>query len=149
MPKIKILDKLHFVIQSIKMAKILTQITAGIIGLWLSILVFPEIVIRVYSNSNFFGIPLNERWNIIVLLGLVLGLLNYFVKPALRLISFPLRVITLGIFNVVINMLLVWTVDAIFDEIRIPWFWPLLGTTIIISLSAYFLQKIFSRKKFF
>ena len=114
------------------MKKVLLQIIAGIFGIWLAVLFIPEIKVSLSSNSNFFGIPLTLQWQIILLLGLVLGLLNFFVKPIINTITLPLRIITLGLFSIVVNMGMLWILDFIFEEITIPWFWPLFWTTIII-----------------
>lgn len=51
--------------------------------------------------------------------GLVLSLVNYFVKPILKLISFPINLVTLGFFNFVINVALLYAVVYIVDGIEI------------------------------
>ena len=114
------------------MKKVLLQIIAAILGIWLSVLFIPGINVSLSSSSNFFGIPLTLQWQIILLLGVVLGLLNFFVKPIINTITLPLRIITLGLFSIVVNMGMLWILDFIFEEITIPWFWPLFWTTIII-----------------
>ncbi len=129
------------------MRKLISQIIAGILGLWLAILFVPEINTRVFSDSNFFGVPLTTKWHIIVLLGFILGLINFFVKPILKAITLPLRIVTLGFFSLIINIALIWAVDLIFQEITIPWFWPLLWTTLIIWFLGIVLPKIFSKKE--
>ena len=90
------------------MKRLLSQIVAAIFGLWLSSLFVPGIVIRAYPSSNFFGFALNAQWEIILVLGIVLGLLNYFLKPLLKALALPLEIITLGLFTIVINMALIW-----------------------------------------
>lgn len=70
--------------------------------------------------------------------GLLLGATNFFIKPALKLITFPLRIITLGIFNFVINMFLVWAViDVImWQYIEITGLASLFWTTVVIWCSG-------------
>ena len=114
------------------MGKLLSQIIAGALGLWLATLFVQGVVIRVYPASNFFGFTLTQQWEIILILGIVLGLLNYFLKPILEAFSLPLEIITLGLFTVVINMALIWLLDIMFDELYVPFFLPLLYTTLII-----------------
>ena len=114
------------------MKKVLSQIIATILGIWLAVLFVPGIKVSLFSDSNFFGVPLTLQWQVIALLGAVLGLLNFFVKPIVNVIALPLRIITLGLFSMVINMALIWILDFMFKEITIPWLWPLLWTTIII-----------------
>lgn len=129
------------------MRKLFSQIIVGILGLWLAILFVPEIKLKVFADSNFFGVPLTTKWHIIVLLGIILGILNFFVKPILKAITLPLRIVTLGAFSLIINMVLIWAVDLIFQEITIPWFWPLLWTTLIIWLLNFTLPSLFKRKE--
>ena len=114
------------------MKKLLSQIIVAILGIWLSVLFVPGIKVGLFSNSNFFGIPLVDQWQIFLVLGIILGLLNYFVKPVLKALALPLELLTLGLFSIVINMAMLWILDFIFREITIPWLWPLLWTTIIV-----------------
>lgn len=124
------------------MRKLLSQIIAAILGLWLATLFVPEVVIRAYPASNFFGFSLTAQWEIILFLGIVLGLLNYFLKPLLKALSLPLEIITLGLFTIVINMALIWLLDMMFDELYIPLFLPLLYTALIIWGLNIILQKL-------
>jgi len=66
--------------------------------------------------------------------GVVLGLLNMIVKPVLKLISMPIIILTLGLFTIVINALLLWAVDYIFDFVAISDIVSLVWATIVISI---------------
>lgn len=66
--------------------------------------------------------------------GAVLGLLNMILKPILKFISFPFIIITLGLFTIVINALLLWLVDYIFDFVNISDIVNLVYATIVISI---------------
>ena len=114
------------------MKSLLSQVVAGALGLWLAASFVSGVVIRAYPESNFFGFPLTAQWEIILVLGIVLGLLNYFLKPILKTLALPLEIVTLGLFTIVINMALLWLLDKMFDELYIPFFLPLLFTTLII-----------------
>jgi putative membrane protein len=50
---------------------------------------------------------------------LVLGLLNAFLGPILRFLAFPLTVLTLGLFAIVINAFLLWLTDKLVDGFKI------------------------------
>ena len=118
------------------MKRLFSQVVSAILGLWLATLFVQGVVIRTYPTSNFFGFTLTQQWEIFVVLGIVLGLLNYFLKPILKALSLPIEIITLGLFTIVINMGLIWLLDKMFDELYIPrgtfWVLPLLYTTLII-----------------
>ena len=129
------------------MKRLLSQIIAAALGLWLSSLYVPGVVIRAYPNSNFFGYPLTAQWEIILVLGIILGLINYFLRPILKTLSLPLELITLGFFTIVINMGLIWLLTKIFDELSVSLFLPLLYTTLIIWGINIVLWFFFVRKK--
>ena len=127
------------------MKRLLSQIIAAALGLWLATLFVHGVVIRTYPTSNFFGFRLTTQWEIIIVLGIVLGLLNYFLKPLLKALSLPLEILTLGLFTIVINMALIWLLDKMFDELLVPFWLPLLYTTLIIwvlnIIISFFLTK--------
>ncbi|MFA6190340.1 MAG: phage holin family protein [Candidatus Staskawiczbacteria bacterium] len=114
------------------MRRLISNIIAATLGLWLALLFVSQIEIKAYPSSHFFGIPLTAQWQIILVLGIVLGLLNYFLKPILKALALPLEILSLGLFTIVINMALIWLLDLIFDEIYTPFFLPMLYTTLIV-----------------
>jgi len=114
------------------MKRLLSQIIAAILGLWLASLYVTGVVIRTYPSSNFFGFNLTAQWQIFLVLGIVLGLLNYFIRPLLKALTLPFEILTLGLFTIVIDMGLIWLLHLMFDELYIPLFLPLLYTTLII-----------------
>ncbi len=117
------------------MAKFFSQIVAGALGLWIAALLVPGVVVRAYPNSKFFGFQLQEQWQVVIALGIVIGLLNYFLLPILKTLSLPFEILTLGLFNIAINMLIVWMLDVMFDEFSAPFFLPLLYTAITVWAS--------------
>lgn len=123
------------------MKRLLSQITSAGLGLWLATLFVPGVRVLVLPDSNFFGIPLTAQWQFLIFLGIIIGLLNFFVKPILNTITFPLRIITLGLSSFIINMALLWIVDYIFEELRAPFLFPLLWTTFIIWVLNLILGK--------
>jgi len=127
--------------------KLISQIIAGISGLALAIWLIPGVKVQVIPDSSFFGISLTANWHIIILLGIVFGIINTFLRPILNTITIPLRIITLGLFSLVINMAIIWGVDLIFQEITIGWFLPLLWTTIIIWGLSIILPTLFKKKE--
>ncbi len=115
------------------------MVSAGL-GLWLATIFMAEVVVKVYPGSNFFGISLTAQWELFLLFAIVIGLLNYFVKPILNL-TLPLRIITLGLFGFLINMFLIWLVDDMFRELTVPLWAPLFWTTLIIWILNFLINK--------
>src|SRR6266516_5417954 len=54
-----------------------------------------------------------ENWPSLLVATLVLGLLNAFLRPLLMLLSLPLLIVTLGLFTLVINALLLYLVGQL------------------------------------
>ncbi|MCK9446326.1 phage holin family protein [bacterium] len=80
------------------------------------------------------GVTYDGSFTTILLVGLVIGLLIFFVRPILSLVTLPIRVITLNLFSIVIMIFLVWLVDALFpaDMFEIFGINNLFFTTLII-----------------
>ena len=126
--------------------KLLFQILAATAGLWLAVTFVPGVEVKLLSDSNFFGIRLDGLWQVYLFLGLTLGLLNFFLKPILNLITLPLRIITLGIFGLIINIAFVWALDVMFGEFTAPFIYPILITTLIIWALNLVLSVVFKDK---
>ena len=118
------------------MSKLIFQIIAGILGLWLATKFVP-------------GVEFSGSLQALCLAGLVLGLINFFIKPILKLITLPIRILTLGLFSLVINIAIVWLVaDVLFPgDLEIHGLLPLFFTTLIIWLVSLFLGLYNPRRK--
>lgn len=120
--------------------RLILQIIAGILGIFLATQFVPGVGLEIIpGQSEFFGIGLTEKWQILCLVGLVLGLINFFIKPILKAITLPLRILTFGLFSLIINIFLIWIVDVVFLELEILGVLPLFWTTIIIWGISFFL----------
>ncbi len=105
-------------------------------------------IIRIFGNSlalyvaNYFvpGFVVSGGWKEYLMAGAFLGLLNLVVKPVLKLISMPFIILTLGLFTLVINGLLLWTVDYIFDFVSIRDVTALLYAVVIITIVNLFVS---------
>lgn len=124
------------------MRKLLSQVAAAALGLWLAKLFIPGVKVALLPSSNFFGASITEQWQIFLLLGIILGLLNFFVKPVLKVLALPLELITLGLFSIVISMAMIFAVDLIFKELTIPLFFPLFLASIVIWALNAVIQRI-------
>lgn len=67
--------------------------------------------------------------------GVVLALLNVFVRPILKLLSFPLILLTLGLFHVVINLAVLALADSIVTQLEIHGFTALLIGSLLLGLA--------------
>ena len=84
------------------------------------------------GQTHFFSYPLTKKWQLIILLGSVLGLMNFFIRPFLKTISFPIRLLTFGLFSLIIDVATVWFTSFLFRELVFQNITSLLETTIIV-----------------
>ncbi len=108
--------------------KLFLHIVSAGLGLYIAAKLVPGV--------DFFG-----SYSMLIVVGVIMGAANFFIKPMLKAISLPVRILTLGLFSIVINVGLVWLIaDVIFsDVLEISGILPLLWTTLIIWLLNFFL----------
>jgi putative membrane protein len=80
----------------------------------------------------FSGISAGGSAGTLILAALVYGLLATFVKPALKLLTFPLAIVTLGVAWFFVAMFILWLTDAIVGGLHIHGFWTLVGGTVVV-----------------
>ena len=90
-----------------------------------------------------------DKFKIAFLAGLLLGLFNLLIKPIIKVLSLPINILTLGLFNVVINAGMLWIVDLIIGGLKVEGFWGYVWSSLIISIISIVVSKIvfFRRKK--
>lgn len=71
---------------------------------------------------------------------LVLALLNAVVRPLLYLLSLPVIILTLGLFMVIINALLLQLVSLLVKGFEVQGFWPSVWGAVLISVVSSILN---------
>jgi putative membrane protein len=71
----------------------------------------------------------------------LLGIVNTIIKPILVLLTLPLTVLTLGLFLLVINGLMLWLVSALVSGFHVSGFWGAVFGSILISLVSWLLSR--------
>ena len=122
------------------MERLFWYIIAGILTIFLAVRFIPGVALEVIpGKSAYFGIEFDQQWKLMILVGGILGLINLFVKPILNALTIPLKILTLGLFSLILNMGLIWFLEIIFEEFEISGIIPLFFTTIIVWLVTFFL----------
>ena len=80
----------------------------------------------------FTGITVGGSAGTLIVAALVYGILATFIKPLLKLLTFPLAIITLGIAWFFVAMFILWLTDVIVGGFQINGFWTLVGGTIVV-----------------
>ena len=92
------------------------------------------------------GISYTGSWPGLVGLALVFGVVNTFIRPVLAFFSFPITLVTLGLFTLVINalmlMLTAWIAARLDIAFTVRGFVPALLGAICVSLLSMILGSI-------
>lgn len=87
------------------------------------------------SAALFSGITISGIWAAL-LVALVLGVLNALVRPILLFLTFPINVVTLGLFTFVINALLLWLAVSVISGVAVAGFWSAFLAALVVSLAT-------------
>ncbi len=69
--------------------------------------------------------------------GLVLGLINAIVRPILVVLTFPLTLLTLGLFLLVLNGFCLWLASTLVPGFEVNGFWAAVLGALLISVVSW------------
>ena len=115
------------------MRNFLVKIVSGVLGLWIAVSFVP-------------GVEFTGSLKSLAIAGCLLGLVNFFIKPILKVVTLPIRMLTLGLFEIIINMAMVWVIDIVYSELVVVGILPLFWTTLVVWGLSIILGLFFNRK---
>lgn len=90
------------------------------------------------------GVTYDGGWVPFVGVAVVFGFVNAFIRPVTRLLAFPLVVVTLGIFSLVINGLMLWLTGALSGALALGFhvggFWAAFLGALVVSVVSTLLS---------
>jgi putative membrane protein len=93
------------------------------------------------------GIELQGNWTSLLWLALIFGLLNALVRPLLKLLTCPLIVLTLGLFTIVVNTLMLMLTSRVGQAfgfgLTVDGFWTAVLGSLVISVVSIVMSIIF------
>jgi putative membrane protein len=113
-------------------------------NLLLRILVTAELVVVI---SRFLTGVSVDGFVTSLVVAVVLGLLNIFIKPIIVLFTLPVTILTLGLFLLVINSVIILLCAQIVDGFHVDSFWSALLFSIILSLTQSIIYKLGGEEK--
>jgi putative membrane protein len=93
------------------------------VGLWLASKIVP-------------GIDFNSTGTLIAA-ALLLGIVNAFVRPVIIILTLPITLLTLGLFLLVINALMIMLVAWFLPGFLVAGFWSAIFAAIVVSLTSW------------
>ncbi len=71
----------------------------------------------------------------------LLGIVNTLLRPVLVFLTFPITLVTLGLFLLIINGLMLWLVSALVKGFYVSGFWGAVLGSILISVVSWILSR--------
>lgn len=107
------------------LAKFIAKIVLNSVALYVAALYFP-------------GFILTGGFTTLIIAAIVLAILNTFLRPIIRLVTLPLIWITFGLFNIIINMVILWAADQFLIQLTITNLATLFWVSIVVALANTF-----------
>jgi putative membrane protein len=99
-----------------------------------------------HPDINLTGDDTGHKVLTLVLVALVFGVVNWLVKPIVKLLAFPLFILTLGLITLVVNALMLlltsWLSGKLSLDFHVDGFWAALLGGLIISIVSWALNMV-------
>lgn len=116
--------------------KILIRVVTTAIALWVATLIVSGIDLTTASTPKKVGT--------LIAVAIVFGLINAFLKPIVKTLGCVFYVITLGLFALVVNGLLLWLASWASGKMNLPFhvsgFWPAFWGAIVVGIVSWLLN---------
>src|SRR5262245_27173193 len=92
------------------------------------------------------GVTFDGGLTAFLAVALVFGVINATLRPALKILTFPLIVVTLGIFALVVNGLMLWLTSSLSETLGLGFsvgrFWPAFWGALVVSIVSMILSMV-------
>lgn len=83
-----------------------------------------------------------DSFTTILVVAVVLGVINAILKPVLIILTFPITILTFGLFIFIINGILVLLVSSVIPGFAVSNIWWAILFSIVVSLVSTFLESL-------
>ena len=105
------------------MGAFIIKVVIAAVALWLAAVIVP-------------GIDY-DGWVNLLLAGLLLGLVNAFVRPVVTILTLPVTILTLGLFLLVVNAAMIGLVGWLLPGFTVAGFWPAVFAAIVTGVVSW------------
>ena len=105
------------------MGAFIAKVVIAAVALWLAAVIVP-------------GIDY-DGWLNLLLAGLLLGLVNAFVRPVVTILTLPVTILTLGLFLLVVNAAMIGLVGLLLPGFHVDGFWPAVFAAIVTGVVSW------------
>ena len=115
------------------MVQLIIRVVINAVALWVADALLP-------------GLSVSDSTGQLILVAVVFGLVNAFIKPIVQILSCPLTILTLGLFTLVINALMLMLTGWLTGGVATAGFGSALLGAIIISIVSMVLSSVLTSK---
>jgi putative membrane protein len=108
--------------------KLLLKLLVSSLAVFFSAYILPGVELEGYPTA--------------LVVALILGALNAFLKPLLVMLTIPVTMITFGFFLLVINAFMIMITDSLLEGFAVKGFWTALLFSIIVTIATAFLEAL-------
>ena len=105
------------------MGRFIAKVVIAAVALWLAAVIVP-------------GIDY-DGWVNLLLAGLLLGLVNAFVRPVVTILTLPVTILTLGLFLLVVNAAMIGLVGWLLPGFQVEGLWPAILAAIVTGVVSW------------
>jgi putative membrane protein len=92
------------------------------------------------------GVTFAGGWLPLLAVAVVFGVVNAFIRPVAKILTFPLIIVTLGIFALVVNGLMLWLTSSLSEALGLGFhvggFWAAFWGAVVVSLVSTILSML-------
>ena len=99
-----------------------------------------ETVVQSLPFADLLHFPVDdgrEKPKVLIAAALLLGLVNAVIRPIAIVLTFPLTLVTLGLFLLVVNAAMMGLVAVLLSGFSIAGFWTAIGASIVVSITSW------------
>lgn len=104
------------------------------------------VAVWVLGNITLTGDSTGKKVGTLIVVALLFGLVNFLVKPIVKVLTFPLFILTLGLITLVVNALMLlltsWLADKLDLSFHVEGFWTAVLGALIISIVSWALHVV-------
>lgn len=115
------------------MIRFVLRILIAAAGLWLAARIVPGVTA--------------DGWKTLIIAGFLLGVVNAVVRPVVTVLTFPLTLVTLGLFLLIVNAAMIGIVDWLLDGLRVPGLWAGVQVAVVTGIVSWIGQAFLSEQR--
>src|SRR6059036_2223476 len=97
------------------------------------------------------GVTFTGGWLPFLGVALVFGFVNAFIRPVAKVLAFPIIIVTLGIFSLVVNGLMLWLTSALSGALdlgfHVSGFWAAFLGALVVSIVSTLLSMLITERR--